>query len=80
MLDAALVLSDLLVREGARLSAAGEFAERIWRGGPMGRDSSGRGTAGVPQDRANVAFEAGMLSLAVKALPLEAQGKFICHE
>ena len=46
----------------------------------MGRGSPGLGTAGVPQDRANVAFEAGMLSLAVKALPLEAQGKFICHE
>lgn len=36
--------------------------------------------AGVPQDCVNVTFEAGMLSLAVKALPLEAQGKFIRHE
>lgn len=36
--------------------------------------------AGVPQDCVNVTFEAGMLSVMVKALPLEAHGKFIRHE
>ena len=46
----------------------------------MGGGSSGLGTAGVPQDRVNVTFEAGMLSRAVKALPLEVQGKCIRHE
>ena len=36
--------------------------------------------AGVPQDCVDVTFESGMLSVAVKAVPFEIQGKFIRQE
>jgi HSP20 family protein len=36
--------------------------------------------AGVPQDSVEVTFESGMLSIAVKAVPFEIQGKFIRQE
>jgi HSP20 family molecular chaperone IbpA len=36
--------------------------------------------AGVPQDAVEVTFEAGMLSVAVKAAPLQVQGKLIRQE
>ena len=36
--------------------------------------------AGVPQDCVEVTFESGMLSVAVKAVPFEIQGKFIRQE
>jgi len=36
--------------------------------------------AGVPEDCVEVTFEDGMLSLAVKAVPLEIQGKLIRQE
>jgi HSP20 family protein len=36
--------------------------------------------AGVPQDGVEVTFEAGMLSLAVKAVSFEVQGNFIRQE
>jgi HSP20 family protein len=36
--------------------------------------------AGVPHDCVEVAFEAGMLSIAVKTAPHEVQGKFIRQE
>jgi HSP20 family protein len=36
--------------------------------------------AGVPQDAVEVTFESGMLSIAVKAAPLEIQGKLIRQE
>jgi HSP20 family protein len=37
-------------------------------------------TAGVPEDGVEVTFENGMLSLAVKAVPFETQGKVIRQE
>ena len=40
-----LLASDLPVRDGAGLTAAGKFAERIWKGAPVGRGSSALGTA-----------------------------------
>ena len=36
--------------------------------------------AGVPQDSVEVTFEVGMLSIAVKAMPLGVSGKFIRQE
>jgi HSP20 family protein len=36
--------------------------------------------AGVPQDGVEVTFESGMLSIAVKAVPVEIQGTFIRQE
>lgn len=36
--------------------------------------------AGVPQDAVEVTFEVGMLSIAVKAMPLGVPGKFIRQE
>jgi HSP20 family protein len=36
--------------------------------------------AGVPQDGVEVTFESGMLSIAVKAAPVEVQGTFIRQE
>lgn len=37
-------------------------------------------TAGVPEDGVEVTFQDGMLSLAVKAVPFDIQGKVIRHE
>jgi HSP20 family protein len=36
--------------------------------------------AGVPQNGVEVTFEGGMLSISVKAVPFESQGKFIRQE
>ncbi|MDQ6774127.1 MAG: Hsp20/alpha crystallin family protein [Candidatus Dormibacteraeota bacterium] len=36
--------------------------------------------AGVPREDVEVTFEDGMLSLAIKAMPLQVQGKFIRQE
>lgn len=36
--------------------------------------------AGVPQDGVEVTFEGGVLSLAVKAAPLQVEGRFIRQE
>jgi len=36
--------------------------------------------AGVPEDAVEVTFQGGMLSIAVKAVPIELQGKFIRQE